>query len=362
MSVRLIIVHYSSEELLSSLVAIHGSIVGTIVGDALGLPYEALSRRRGEKLLGPPNRYHFVFGRGMMSDDGEHTCMVAQSLCESGGDVQRFSKALARRMRWWMLGVPAGIGGATLRSIFRLWIGVSSEKSGVFSAGNGPAMRAAILGVAIDDIDRLRKFVVASTRITHTDPKALHGATAVAIAARCAAENAGGACYLDRVRTALSGDDPEELVDLLTRAVASAEHGTSTPAFADSIGCTRGVSGYMYHTVPVAIHAWRRHPNSYVDAVTDAILCGGDTDTLAAIAGGIVGAHVGIEGIPQNWREGLLEWPRTQRWIAQLAECVHHSATNRITAPRVNPLVIARNALFALIVLMHIARRALPPY
>ncbi|HIF05444.1 MAG TPA: ADP-ribosylglycohydrolase family protein [Gemmatimonadetes bacterium] len=59
-------------------------MLGTAVGDSIGLPYEGLSRGRAEKLLGPPDRHRFFFGRGMVSDDTEHTCMVAQSLIRSG--------------------------------------------------------------------------------------------------------------------------------------------------------------------------------------------------------------------------------------------------------------------------------------
>src|SRR5207247_666335 len=116
---------------------------GTAVGDAIGLPYEGLTGRRAAKMFGPPNRQRFFFGRGMVSDDTEHTCIVAQALIEANSDLNAFQRSLARRMRLWLLGVPAGIGIATLRSIIRLWVGISPERSGVFSAGNGPAMRAA---------------------------------------------------------------------------------------------------------------------------------------------------------------------------------------------------------------------------
>ncbi|QDV24529.1 ADP-ribosylglycohydrolase [Aureliella helgolandensis] len=60
--------------------AIVGCILGTAVGDALGLPYEGLTPQRAPRLLGLPGRYRFLLGRGMISDDTEHTCMVAQSL------------------------------------------------------------------------------------------------------------------------------------------------------------------------------------------------------------------------------------------------------------------------------------------
>ena len=71
---------------------------------------------------------------------------------------------------------------------FKLCIGFPPSRSGIFSAGNGPAMRAAILGVyAAHDHDRLAELIQASTTLTHTDPDAEYGALAVALAAVFAA-------------------------------------------------------------------------------------------------------------------------------------------------------------------------------
>ena len=97
--------------------------------------------------------------------------------------MAHFRWNFAWRLRFWLLALPAGVGFATLKAMLKLWLGVSSERSGVFSAGNGPAMRAAILGVVFDDRMMMQEFVRASTRITHTDPKAEYGALAVALAA-----------------------------------------------------------------------------------------------------------------------------------------------------------------------------------
>ena len=156
--------------------SIAGAILGCALGDAAGLPYEGLPKCRGVRLLGEPDRFHFIIRHGMVSDDTEHTCMVAESLCECPHDAELFARCLAGRLRWWLVGVPAGVGFATLRAILRLWLGFSPQRSGVFSAGNGPAMRSAILGAAIDDLTTLERFVRASTVITHSDPKAFHGA------------------------------------------------------------------------------------------------------------------------------------------------------------------------------------------
>jgi ADP-ribosyl-[dinitrogen reductase] hydrolase len=164
--------------------AIVGCLLGTAVGDAIGLPAEGLSSDRQRRLFGELDSYRLLPHRGMISDDTEHAAMVAQALIASAGDTQTFLKVLASELRLWTLLLPAGAGAATLRAGFKLLFGVSPERSGVYSAGNGPAMRAPLLGVCYGNApDRLRSLIHASTRLTHTDPKAEYGAFAVALAA-----------------------------------------------------------------------------------------------------------------------------------------------------------------------------------
>src|SRR5438128_2167041 len=80
---------------------IAGVILGTAVGEALGLPREGLSRRRAARLFGdPPLRHRFLFGRGMVSDDTEHTCMTSQALLHAADDVDAFARSLAWRLRF----------------------------------------------------------------------------------------------------------------------------------------------------------------------------------------------------------------------------------------------------------------------
>jgi len=86
------------------------------------------------------------------------------------------------------------------------------------------------------------------------------------------------------------------MVNLASHAHASAKTGETTETFARSLGCLNGVSGYMYHSVPVVLHAWFLNPRDYANAVTSIIRCGGDTDTTAAMLGAIVGSGVGRAG------------------------------------------------------------------
>ncbi len=352
---------------MASAKAIEGCLLGTAIGDALGLPRENLSPRRAARMFGPPGRFQFLFGRGMVSDDTEHACMTAQALIASAADDSAFARRLASQLRRWLLMLPAGTGLATAKATIKLLVGVPPDRSGVFSAGNGPAMRSPILGAAIDDLDLLRRLVRTSTRITHSDPKAEYGALPVALATRSAAQptSVEPAAFAQQLAELLADQPAEEFLELVGRAVNSAGRNESAAVFAESLGLSRGVSGYIYHTVPVVLQSWFRHPRDFRAAICDVIACGGDTDSTAAILGGIVGAGVGKEGLPPEWLDDLWEWPRSTKWIEHLAAVLHAAqSTGKSRQPPRLPAwgVLLRNLLFLGIVLFHGFRRLLPPY
>lgn len=353
--------------------AVVGCILGTAVGDALGLALEGLSRGRQARMFPDLSGYKLLpFGKGLCSDDTEHTCMLAQSLIGVAGmdtdaAAKHFATSFGWRLRFWLLGLPAGIGLATLRAILKLWIGFPPRLSGVYSAGNGPAMRVALIGVCHgDNPPRMRALVRAATRISHTDPKAEHGALAVALAAHLAASGAdiAPADYARRLRECL-GSEGSELTGLVDAVARSVEAKESAADYTARNGSANGVSGYMLHTIPAALHIWLTHPADYRGAVTTTVRLGGDSDTVAAIVGALVGARVGKEGIPAQWLHDLWEWPRTPLWIEHLgvklaAAC--SARANGSALPLNWPGLIVRNALFIPLVLAHGFRRLLPPY
>ena len=339
----------------------HGCLIGTAVGDALGLPYEGLSHDHAKRFLGPPDRYRFLFGRGMVSDDTEHACLAAQSLIASRGDPDQFENDLARRLRNWLLEIPAGIGWATLRAILRLWLGYSPKQSGVNSVGNGPCMRAPILGTVIDDLPSLRSLIRISTRLTHTDSRVEHGAFAIALAAHLASRvDVTPYHYAECLRESLQPEGAD-LLSHVASVVTSIEQGESTFEYANRTLPRHGVSGFVLEAVPISLHAWLSAPRDYRAAVTAVIGCGGDTDTTAAIVGGIIGAATGPDAIPEEWRNGLLEWLRSPAWIQQLSvELCGSLRRKEATAPP-SWLIRAwiRNLLFVPVVLVHGVTRSL---
>jgi ADP-ribosylglycohydrolase len=354
--------------------AIVGCILGTAVGDALGLACEGLSRRRQSRMFPDLAGYKLLpFGKGLCSDDTEHTCMLAQSLIETAhfrdpdGMGRRLATNFGWRLRFWLLGLPAGIGFATLRAILKLWIGVPVRYSGVYSAGNAPAMRSALIGVCYGhDVPRMRALVRAATRVTHTDLKAQNGAAAVALAAHFSATRNGDVApdeFVDALEPLCDKD--ARIVSMMRSVARSVARGETAESYAASIGCGSGVTGYIYHTVPMAVHIWLRRQSDYRGALIESVRLGGDTDTLAAVVGALVGTRTGKEGIPEEWLRDLWEWPRTTGWMELLGARLARSCNDQASSGTL-PLnwveLLLRNVLFIPVVLAHGLRRLLPPY
>jgi len=338
--------------------AVSAVLLGTAVGDALGLPAEGMSRATIQRRWKGEWHMRLLFGRGMVSDDTEHSVMVALSLTEHPADVDAFQRTLAWRLRWWFAALPAATGLATARACLKLWFGFSPERSGVFSAGNGPAMRSAVIGAFhAHDEKRRRDFVRASTRITHTDPRAEIAALAVAEAAACAVREGPlfEAASLIEVLGSLSVDEEwRAIVQKLRRAL---EQDATVDAFAAALGLERAVGGYAYHTVPVALYAWLRHASDFRAALTAVLNCGGDADSTGAIAGGLAALTVGIDQIPCEWPSHISDWPLNPGTLQRLAAQPPRLITG---SPWIWPLALLRNLFFLVIVILHGLQRLAP--
>ena len=367
--------------MVSRLESLHGCLLGGGMGDALGLPYERLSPQKIQKMLpassagalganasseSAPVRggldLSLLPSRGLFSDDTEHALLTARALLESRGDPQTFGRYLRGELRPWFFTLPPGIGLATLKASLKAAIFLPN--TGVHSAGNGPAMRAPILGAFFHNSTRqLREFCDVSTHLTHLDPRAKWGAFAVALAA---SEAANGRCDARRFVRELcewsdDSDAARETISLAKSAANSASRGQSTAQFCAEMGLENGVSGYILHTVPVVLQCWLRHDQNFRAALEEIVLCGGDTDTTAAILGGIIGARVGASRLPLDWEYGLVDFPNTRGYIQRVAQEMESAEKDAlaVVAPRVligAPLL--RNAVFVGILLVHVVKRA----
>lgn len=337
--------------------AILGCLLGTAVGDALGLPAERLSRRRVAALRMGSN-HRFIFDHGMFSDDTEHTLMLASALIAHRDDPAAFQHSLAWKFRWWLLAFPAGVGMSTAKSILRLWLGFHPSRAGVRSGGNGAAMRSAIIGVVFpDDADKRRRFALAACHITHRGPFAEESALLVAETAALALRHASTDEVLTTLAPLIQSPEMQTRFAALKTALLKQR---SIAEYATLIGCEHGVSGFAPNTVAIALYAWLRHRGEFEHPVRAVIQCGGDTDTVAAITGAICGVETGGKDIPSPWLTGLLDWPRSVPYIHRVADAL---ASGTSLAPKLFWSAIpARNLIFLVIVLRHGFRRLLPPY
>lgn len=265
---------------------------------------------------------------------------------------------MAGRLKWWLASVPAGIGLATARSIIRLTIGFNPARSGVYSAGNGPLMRAPVIGVwhSDDNISRNR-FVDASTLMTHRDPRSIECArliaTAAALVARQDQNGETSTDILNKLENDISCDEMKIRFPILRQALQREE---SVSTFADRIIRKPGyVTGFAPDSTAVAIYAWLRHRNDFRATIESVIFAGGDTDTNAFVAGSLAGIECGVNDLPDDWIKNLQDWPINP---ASIKSITHGTA---ISYP-FWPLSLLRNFAFLAIVISHGFRRLLPPY
>lgn len=348
-------------------IGLYGCLLGTAYGDALGLPYEGLSRQRAMQLLERPDRLWLIgwpLYRGLVSDDTEHAVLTLQAWMQAHGELPQFRVKLARALRWWLLLLPVGVGSATARAIVRSCV---LRQAGVWSAGNGAAMRAPILGVLIHDKAVLLQWVQASTELTHRDPQAWWGSYVLALAAGWAAQARQQQRSIESkpVLTDLRHQIPHApTLHLIDQVADSLAHGECTADFVRRTQSAWGVSGYIGHTMPAVLHAWLSQPHQPLEAISNLVACGGDADSTAALLGGIMGAYHGA-AVFDPPMQACIEPILTPRYLQQLAV---QATTVPVPPTRVYlwrgalVLTLLRNLLLLAVVLVHGFRRLLPPY
>lgn len=352
---------------------IKGLLIGTAVGDAIGLPREGLSANRAKKLFGSKLQHSLIvtpLGRiGLCSDDTEHAVMVGQCLLELNENRDNFLKLLARHMRCWFLTLPFGIGMATLKACFKLCLGINPHKTGVKSAGNGAVMRAPIIGwFFADNMQMMKKTLQESTYITHSDSRAFEGAWTISMAARYATNHqpqiAPVDAFFSELLPTLKG---EELINSLRVAQSKLLENATLSEYLILLGLPKnGITGYVNYTVPSTIYAWLRYYGDYEKTISELVIAGGDTDTNAAIAGALCGITADFGSMPNQWLLGIKDQPLSLSYLEKLSSALADKKLNmskKFKPYRLNMILISlRNIIFLLIILTHGIRRLLPPY
>lgn len=280
-----------------------GSLVGAALGDAIGASREGLQMADEQEIGNISVVRHTL----RYTDDTHMTIGVAESLIENRG----FNGAhMAKRFADDYFREPwRGYGPGPPR-IFRLlqngeeWDKASNHIYPGGSFGNGAAMRVAPVGLLFrNDTEKLRQVACQSSLITHSHTLGMEGAALQAFAvATAVAENPD---EIFNFQTFIS-----HLLDFITEDVYRTKIEKFTalmerPDNRQDVVHQLGHGIEAFNSVPTAIYSFLAHPRDFASTVIYAVSLGGDTDTIASMAGAVSGACLGIDRIPQEWQEQL---------------------------------------------------------
>jgi ADP-ribosyl-[dinitrogen reductase] hydrolase len=296
-----------------------GAVLGSAVGDALGAPFEfgpagAYRRAFPEPVLGGIGEMTGggVWAPAEFTDDTAMAIVQAESLLAHGGLDEA---DLFAAFRSWAAG-SKDVGTQT-RAVLSNGEGLVARAAaeahfaaGHRAAGNGALMRivpTAVLCTGLD-VDTTIELARATSAVTHGDPAAGWGAAIAAV----------------MVRAGVLGEDPWAALDDVVAALPEDQSRFATmlrPGWQPADGAPdhdgRLSNGSVWQCLAEAVWAVRHH-GTFAEAVVAAIDLGDDTDTVAAVAGGIAGAIHGVAAIPSRWTtylHGTIATPAgPQRW------------------------------------------------
>ena len=281
-----------------------GVLVGTAAGDALGAGYEFTTPgpdARIDMIGGGP----FGFAPGEWTDDTSMAVAVARVTAE-GLDLRTAAglDAVAAGFLEWFNGGPKDVGSQTrmvLSARDRTAAGMTATAESITgrTGGNGSLMRTAAVGIAhLDDagacVDAARRV----SDLTHADERAGQACQLWSYAIRHAAltgSYAGVHGYLEIAAP--------EAADFWGQRLDEAESGEPADF---------GNNGWVVHALQTAwwaISRTEQNQDQFAQAVELAVRAGNDTDTTAAIAGGLLGARWGLSAVPERWVGMLHGWP-----------------------------------------------------
>ena len=233
-------------------------MLGAIIGDTVGSRFEWHNHRSKD--------FDFLTYKCEPTDDSIMTLAIAKAILKSEGNINKLPDLAVRYMQQFGRLYPdAGYGGA-----FRKWIRSNNPKP-YGSFGNGAAMRVSPVGFAAKSLDEAKAMSKAVTKVTHNHPEGIKGAEATTVA----------------IFMALHGKSMLEIRDYIDKNYYPMNFTL------DGIRNSYQFSETCQDTVPQAMMAFFES-TGFEDAIRNAISIGGDSDTIAAITGGIAEAYYGI--------------------------------------------------------------------
>jgi type I restriction enzyme M protein len=233
-------------------------MLGAVIGDIVGSRFEFRNIKTKE--------FELFGNKCAFTDDTVMTLAIAAAILDcKGGDYGELSGHAVCRMRELGCLYPRSYG-----VMFKRWLHMDKPEP-YNSFGNGAAMRVSPCGFAAKTLEEAIMLSGKVTAVTHNHPEGIKGAEAVAVS----------------IFLARNGCGIPEIRDYVSRSYYPLNF--TLDGIRESYRFEESCQG----TVPQAIEAFLES-ESFEDAIRNAISIGGDSDTLAAITGGIAGAYYGI--------------------------------------------------------------------
>lgn len=294
----------------------YGALAGLALGDALGMPTQAMSPQQIQTVYGhvaglvdgdKSQPYAPGMAAGSVTDDTEQALLIASLLLKGHGsglslDASEFSHAL---LAWEDSMIERGsldlLGPSTKAALERVRAGENPLRVGGEGTTNGAAMRVTPIGIAASTSDRqlFADAVWSSCQVTHATRQGFQSAALVAAAVSLGID-AGAADVTDLLWKAVTfvrslpergAWSPEpDVVAATHRALKLAAQPSSSPQW---LAGQIGTAVASAQAIPMAFALLARDPSPR--ALLQAANLGGDTDTIGAIAGAILGASLGVE-------------------------------------------------------------------
>jgi len=293
--------------MLTSKSAAIGSVLGAFIGDSLGsfiefqrdIPPPLL-----EETLTMPGGGPFSLGPGQVTDDSELAMCLMRGLLAGNGKLDMDAVALYYG-RWVGTG-PFDIGITTRKALSPLMEGratanvciAAAERSNGSSQSNGSLMRLTPLAVWAHRLAPAQAARAAriEASMTHSSPTIHHANACYVLAIHHLINSPGDRTGAFAAAKNYADTEGNEDIKDWFRFISSGSHMPGTPQMGwAKIGFTHAFS----HLV---------RGSGYVDALRETLALGGDTDTNAAIVGGLVGAVCGTEGLPTEYAEKVLRY------------------------------------------------------
>ena len=306
----------------------YGALAGLALGDALGMPTQAMSPQEIRSVYGTitglvdgdaSQPYAPGMPAGSVTDDTEQALLVASLLlrgrASSSGRVALNAVEFAHALLAWedsMIerGSLDLLGPSTKAALERVRAGEDPLTVGGEGTTNGAAMRVTPIGIAVstEDPEAFAEAVWSSCRVTHATRQGFQSAALVAAAVSMGIDAARSPSldlrsllwkaltYVDSLPERGAWTPDPDVVAATRRAMQLAANPASS-----SLECLVeqvGTSVASAHAIPMAFALLARDPSPR--ALLDAANLGGDTDTIGAIAGAILGAAFGVEVLPAD--------------------------------------------------------------